>query len=61
MEADIWMKDRDGWAALYHSARYGHEAVTHLLLDRNADVEARSKISRRLLIIAAEYSHEAVF
>lgn len=49
-----------GWTALLRSATKGQEAMVRLLIEKGADIEARSPNSGTPLICAAEGNHEAI-
>jgi ankyrin repeat protein len=46
--------------ALLWTARYGHEAVVKLLLEKGAELEAKDNYGQTPLLWAAENGHEAV-
>ncbi|KAF2181428.1 ankyrin, partial [Zopfia rhizophila CBS 207.26] len=72
LEDDVWLmltrsdieanlKDINGQTALSLTARYGHEVVVKLLLDKGVDLEAKDKDNGQTpLLWAAQYGHEAV-
>jgi ankyrin repeat protein len=41
-EADVDVKNCDGWTALHMAAESGHQTVVRLLLVRGADVDAKN-------------------
>lgn len=49
-----------GWTALLRASHHGNEAVARILIDHNADIEARSPSKATPLIYAAETQHEAL-
>ena len=50
----------EGWTALLRAAANGREIMVRLLIEKGADIEARSPSSGTPLICAAEGNHEAV-
>jgi ankyrin repeat protein len=46
MEANIEVKDEDGWTPLIYAVEKGHVTVMRLLLDAKADREAKDKDGR---------------
>ncbi|KAK4695704.1 hypothetical protein P7C71_g2097, partial [Lecanoromycetidae sp. Uapishka_2] len=58
-EVDASDADR-GWTALLRAATNGDEVIVRLLLDKGADIEARSPSNGTSLICAAERQHEAI-
>jgi hypothetical protein len=53
-------KDNDGWTALHWAAEEGHEAVTRLLVNRGAEVNAEGNYGDMALHWAAVRGHEGV-
>lgn len=51
--------NRPGWTALHYAAAAGDEAITALLLERQADINARSPSDITPLMIAAREGQEA--
>ena len=49
-----------GWTALSRASLHGHEPTVRLLVDQNADIEARSPSNGTPLTCAAEGNHEAI-
>jgi ankyrin repeat protein len=56
----INQRDSNGRTALSWAAERGHEAVVRLLLEKGADVEAKTTFGETALPIAARGGHEAV-
>ncbi len=54
--------NRDGaqWSALHYAVFAGHEAVARLLMDRGADIHARSTNGSTALMMAAREGREAL-
>lgn len=58
---DVDASDADrGWTALLRAATSGNEVMVRLLLEKGADIEARSPSNGTPLICAAEGKHEAI-
>jgi ankyrin repeat protein len=53
-------KDNSGNTPLSMAARYKHEAVVKLLLEKGADVESKDDNGNTPLSLAAEKGHEAI-
>jgi hypothetical protein len=52
--------DEEGSTALHHSCRLGHEQVTVMLLEYEANIEAKNDSSNTPLELAAANGHEAI-
>lgn len=54
--------NREGpqWSALHYAVFAGHEAVARLLMDRGADIQARSTNGSTVLMMAAREGHETL-
>ena len=54
--------DREGsqWSALHYAVFAGHQEVTRLLIERGANVSARSPNGSTVLMMAAREGHEAL-
>lgn len=53
-------KDANDWTALHVAARYGHGAVTRVLLDEGVAIDAKAAHDWTALHMAADIGHEAV-
>jgi hypothetical protein len=68
LEAVRWLLDRGAqlnrggrqWSALHYAVFAGHEPIAQLLIERGADVNARSGNGSSVLMMAAREGHEAV-
>ncbi len=61
IQIDLEVKDEEyGYTPLLWAARYGHDAVVQLLLEKGADLEAKDKDGWTPLLWAAENGHNAV-
>jgi hypothetical protein len=58
--APSWSPRTIGWTLLSYAARYGHEAVVKLLLEKGVDLDSKDISGRTPLSHAARYGHEAV-
>ena len=58
-ETDVSETDM-GWTALLRAVTIGHEAMVRFLIERGANIEARSPNNGTPLICAAEGKHEAI-
>ncbi|WP_456411182.1 ankyrin repeat domain-containing protein, partial [Oceanithermus sp.] len=56
--ADLEARDGDGWTPFLSAARAGSGGALRTLAELGADVNARSKLERNALHIAAQFSYD---
>ena len=59
-EVDIGVRDDDGWTALMHAVRGGHDKTVEVLLEHGANVHSESNDGGTALHVAAEYGRTAI-
>ena len=59
-EVDIGARDDDGWTALMHAARGGHQGTVKVLLEHGANVHSENNEGGTALHVAAEYGRSEV-
>ena len=59
-EVDIGVRDDDGWTALMHAVRGGHEKTVEVLLEHNANVHSENNNGGTALHLAAEYDRSEI-
>ncbi len=59
-EVDIGVRDDDGWTALMHAVRGGHEKTVEVLLEHGANVHSENNDGGTALHVAAEYDRSEI-
>ena len=59
-DADIGVRDDDGWTPLMHAVRGGHEKTVEVLIEHGANVHSENNHGGTALHLAAEYDHSEI-
>jgi TonB family protein len=59
-DVDIGARDDEGWTALMHAVRGGHEETVEVLLEHGANVHSENNDGGTALHVAAEYGRTAI-
>ena len=59
-EVDIGVRDDDGWTALMHAVRGGHDKTVDVLLEHGANVHSENNNGGTALHLAAEYDRSEI-